>query len=63
MWYPGKSHKVSGFLGHTAGYCNKCMKTFGKLMSGSRDYSGYDIQNWVAQDGNTHKQHVNEIGK
>ena len=42
------SRKVYGFLGHSAALgCSKCLKKFTNHADGSRDYSGFDQQQWI----------------
>ena len=55
--------KACGFLGHSANLgCTKCLKKFPGQV-GSKDYSGFDKENWKLRTDSDHRKAVDEIKK
>ena len=53
--------KVCGFLSHSANHrCSRCMKVF---PVGSKDYSGFNREQWQARTNSSHRAHIKEILK
>ena len=56
------SRKLCGFLGHNATLgCNKCLKSFNCITSGTVDYSGYDRENWTFRTGQGHREQCRKV--
>lgn len=56
------SRKLCGFLSHIANKgCNKCTKEFPSTGPGSRNYAGYDRDNWIMRSVESHKEHCKEL--
>lgn len=55
--------KACGFLSHTANLgCTKCLKIFPGQV-GSKDYSGFDRQNWKLRTNSDHRASIRNIQK
>lgn len=56
------SRKLCGFLSHGANMgCNKCTKAFPSIGPGSRNYAGFDRENWIMRSVENHKEHCKEL--
>lgn len=56
------SRKLCGFLSHAANMgCNKCTKQFPSAGPGSRNYAGFDRNNWIMRSVESHKEQCKEL--
>lgn len=56
------SRKMCGFLSHAANMgCNKCTKEFPSTGPGSRNFAGFDRENWTMRSVESHKEHCKEL--
>lgn len=57
------SRKTCGLLGHSARLgCSRCKKEFSGQI-GSKDYSGFDRDSWVARSNHDHRSSIDVINK